>query len=111
MRKPDLEVREVVCFETGKPMPKIPPWMAGIEVKFVSDEARQKHPTPTPLIEIEARPRATNAVEILKVEKVRLIDADAEDDEEDGEEAEGTDFDMDGAAEDGDELEDSDLDD
>lgn len=46
MRKPDVEVREVVCSETGKPMPKIPLWMADIKVKFVSDEARQKHPTP-----------------------------------------------------------------
>ncbi len=45
MRKPDLEVREVVCSETGKPMPKIPMWMADVKVKFVSDEARQKHPT------------------------------------------------------------------
>src|SRR5437660_5450748 len=45
MRKPDAEVKEVVCSETGKPMPKIPLWMADIKVKFVSDEARQKHPT------------------------------------------------------------------
>jgi len=46
MRKPDREVSEVVCSETGKPMPKIPPWMAGMKVRFVSDEARQKHPAP-----------------------------------------------------------------
>ena len=45
MRKADVAVQEVVCSETGKPMPKIPLWMAGIQVKFVSDEARQKHPT------------------------------------------------------------------
>ncbi len=103
MRKPDLEVREVVCSETGKPMTKIPPWMAGIEVKFVSDEARQKHPTPTPLIDIEARPRATNAAEVLKVEKVHLVEAES--DEEDAE------FEEDGEVEDADDLEDTDLDD
>ncbi len=43
MRKADIEVQEVVCSETGKPMTKIPLWMAGMKVKFVSDEARQKH--------------------------------------------------------------------
>lgn len=43
MRKSDVEVREVVCSETGKPMPKIPLWMADVNVKFVSEEARQKH--------------------------------------------------------------------
>jgi len=45
MRKPDKEVKEVTCYETGKPMPKIPLWMAGINVKFISDEARQRHPS------------------------------------------------------------------
>jgi hypothetical protein len=42
MRKADEQVREVLCSETGKPMPKIPLWMADIKVKFVCDEARQK---------------------------------------------------------------------
>ena len=45
MRKQDIEVREVVCSETGKPMPKIPLWMSDIKVKFISDEARQRHPS------------------------------------------------------------------
>ncbi len=53
MRKPDVEVREVVCSETGKPMPKIPLWMAGMKVKFVSDEARQKHPSPLGLADLD----------------------------------------------------------
>lgn len=43
MRRTDEEVREVVCSETGKPMTKIPLWMADIRVKFVSDDARQRH--------------------------------------------------------------------
>jgi hypothetical protein len=58
MRKPDLEVREVVCSETGKPMPKIPLWMADIKVKFVSDEARQKHPALAGMADIEPSARA-----------------------------------------------------
>ena len=45
MRKPDVDVREVVCSETGKPMAKIPLWMADVKVKFISDEAKQKHPS------------------------------------------------------------------
>jgi hypothetical protein len=57
MRKPDVEVREVVCSETGKPMSKIPLWMADIKVKFVSDEARQKHPTLTGIPDLDAAPR------------------------------------------------------
>lgn len=53
MRKPDVVVEEVVCSETGKPMPKIPLWMAGMKVKFISDEARQKHPVTPALADIE----------------------------------------------------------
>jgi|SRR5579871_3546301 len=46
MRQADVEVKEVVCSETGKPMPKIPLWMADVKVKFISEEARQtKHPS------------------------------------------------------------------
>lgn len=53
MRQPDVEVREVVCSETGKPMAKIPLWMADIKVKFVSDEARQRHPAIPSVADIE----------------------------------------------------------
>jgi hypothetical protein len=53
MRKPDVNVQEVTCSETGKPMPKIPLWMAGMKVKFVSDEARQKHSSATGIADIE----------------------------------------------------------
>ncbi len=42
LRKDDIEVREVLCSETGKPMPKIPLWMADIKVRFISDEARKQ---------------------------------------------------------------------
>ncbi len=61
MRKADEAVMEVVCSETGKPMPKIPLWMAGIHVRFVSDEARQKHPTPMGLLDSEPERRSLSA--------------------------------------------------
>ena len=46
MRKADVEVREVVCSETGKPISKIPLWMAKVKVKFVSEEAKSRHASP-----------------------------------------------------------------
>ncbi len=84
MRKPDVEVREVVCYETGKPMPKIPAWMAEIKVKFVSDEARQRHPAPTSLIDIEP------------VRRLAIADADIDviKATSDGDEDEESDFDV-----------------
>ena len=57
MRKPDDPVREVICSETGKPMSKIPLWMADIKVKFVSDEARQKHPALAVIPDLDPAPR------------------------------------------------------
>lgn len=42
MRKPDNEVREVTCSVTGKPMHKIPLWLADVKVNFVSEEAHRK---------------------------------------------------------------------
>ena len=62
MRKPDNEVKEVTCYETGKPMPKIPLWMAGIKVKFISDEARQRHPSHSNAADFEPIRRSTVAV-------------------------------------------------
>ncbi len=92
MRKEDAPVREVVCSETGKPMPKIPLWMADIKVKFVSDEARQKHPTLAGIPDLEAAPRGiAPAVDVegladldsvgvaIEEEDFTDIDADAED--------------------------------
>ncbi|CCW35416.1 hypothetical protein CWRG_02478 [Chthonomonas calidirosea] len=49
MPKPDEPVQEVRCYKTGKPLPKVPQWLATVKVKFVSDEARQKEP-PAPSI-------------------------------------------------------------
>src|SRR5579862_7294979 len=66
MRKPDVEVREVVCSETGKPMPKIPLWMADVKVKFISDEARQKHPALPGIADIEPLRRGSPDIDSLK---------------------------------------------
>jgi hypothetical protein len=82
MRKPDVEVREVVCSETGKPMTKIPLWMADIKVKFVSDEARQKHPALTGIPELDASPRGvsggTDMDDLKELEAVGVAIEDGE---------------------------------
>ncbi len=78
MRKPDNEVKEVTCYETGKPMPKIPLWMAGINVKFISDEARQRHPSHSSAADFEPLRRSSTASAASKDD----IKAVAESDEE-----------------------------
>jgi hypothetical protein len=84
LRKPDVEVREVVCSETGKPMAKIPLWMADVKVKFISDEAKQKHPS-AGLADLEPLRRsiaATGELEEIKesvVAGLGDVDADTED--------------------------------
>jgi len=97
MRKPDVDVREVVCSETGKPMAKIPLWMADVKVKFISDEAKQKHPS-TGLADLEPLRRsivATGELDEIKESVVAgLDDAGAEEDEieDTEEETPGEDF-------------------
>lgn len=66
MRKPDEVVQEVTCSETGKPMTKIPLWMADVKVKFISDEARQKHPALPGLSDIEPLRRNVPDIDGLK---------------------------------------------
>lgn len=84
MRKPDAEVREVVCSETGKPMPKIPLWMADVDVKFVSDEARQRH-APSHGVPEPSRRSASS----LEDEKEKdAVDEEIEDEAEEEAEAE-----------------------
>lgn len=88
MRKPDLEVREVVCADTGKPIVKIPLWMAEFtyskehnpegKVKFVSDEARQKNPNAAGLGDIEPLRRSFNAAN--DGDPLKMIDSVALDD-------------------------------
>lgn len=82
MRKPDLEVREVVCSETGKPMVKIPLWMADIKVKFISDEARQKHPSLGGIPDVEAARALVGGGDLDDLKSVDAVvvldDADAD---------------------------------
>src|SRR5438874_821926 len=89
MRKPDIEVQEVVCSETGKPMAKIPLWMAGMKVKFVSDEARQKHPSPAGIADIEPLRRnaavSADVDELKELEGVGVIEPEADFEEMDAE--------------------------
>jgi hypothetical protein len=73
MRKSDVEVREVVCSETGKPMPKIPLWMADVNVKFVSDEARQKHSGSHGMTEIESSRRGYGATELDEIKDIEVV--------------------------------------
>lgn len=91
MRKPDVIVEEVVCSETGKPMAKIPLWMAGMKVRFVSDEARQKHPTPIGIPDIDPIRKAVDSEgsdELKDLDAVSAIDPDGFDDPDaDAEEA------------------------
>ena len=84
MRKPDKEVKEVTCYETGKPMPKIPLWMAGIKVKFISDEARQRHPSHSSAADFE--PLRRSAVVAEKDDVKLAVEPDEELDELDAEE-------------------------
>lgn len=87
MRKSDVEVKEVICSETGKPMPKIPMWMADIKVKFVCDEARQKNPMPTALVDIEPRKSVGGVGDLDEIKETDALgvidepDADFEDEE------------------------------
>ena len=68
MRKADVEVREVVCSETGKPISKIPLWMAKVKVKFVSEEAKSRHASPHGMSDAAMRRSDADEVEEEKAE-------------------------------------------
>jgi hypothetical protein len=99
MRKPDEVVREVVCSETGKPMPKIPLWMADVKVKFISDEARQKHPPLPGIADLEPLRRGGAEIDGIKdLDAVGVVidepDADFDELEADPDEAPEEDFEV-----------------
>ena len=79
----DTSLSEVSCFECGKPISSIPPWLAGAKVKFQCEECRQKHPRVPGMADLEPR-RAADADEVADVHDV------VEDEEE--EEEEGDDY-------------------
>lgn len=74
MRKSDVEVKEVVCSETGKPMPKIPLWMADIKVKFVCDEARAKSASPLPVMDAEPVRKGLPASDLDEIKDIDVPD-------------------------------------
>lgn len=41
----------VVCVDCGKPLEKIPVWLAGVKVKFTCEECRTKHRTPIVIVD------------------------------------------------------------
>lgn len=87
MRKSDVEVREVVCSETGKPIPKIPLWMAKVKVKFVSEEAKSRHTSAHGMSDAAIRAHEADEVEEEKVDVDDTHD-DADDDYSDNEDEE-----------------------
>lgn len=81
MRKADVEVREVVCSETGKPISKIPLSMAKVKVKFVSEEAKSRHASPHGMS--DAVMRRSDADEAEEEEKVEPEEEPVEEVEDD----------------------------
>ena len=79
MRKSDVEVREVVCSETGKPISKIPLWMAKVKVKFVSEEAKSRHASPHGMSEAVMRHNEADEIEEEKVEPEEEIVEEVDD--------------------------------
>ena len=66
----DTTLSEVQCFECGKPISSIPPWLAGAKVKFQCEECRQKHPRVPGMAELEPRRTAVDAEELGELGEV-----------------------------------------
>ncbi len=81
----DTTIHEVSCFECGKPISSIPPWMAGAKVKFQCEECRQKHPRVPGMADLEPRRGGGDVDELGELNEV------AEEPEEDAEEEEEAD--------------------
>lgn len=41
----------VTCIDCGKPLEKIPAWLANVKVKFTCEECRTKHRTPVVIVD------------------------------------------------------------
>ena len=75
----DTSLSEVSCYECGKPISSIPPWLAGAKVKFQCEECRQKHPRVPGMADLEPR-RGADVDEMAEVSEV--IEEDEEEEEE-----------------------------
>ena len=60
----DMTLSEVTCFECGKPISSVPPWLAGAKVKFQCEECRQKHPRVPGMADLEPRRGLTDVDEL-----------------------------------------------
>jgi hypothetical protein len=74
----DTSLSEVSCFECGKPISSIPPWLAGAKVKFQCEECRQKHPRVPGMADLEPR-RGADADEVA--DEVTIEEEDEEEEE------------------------------
>lgn len=78
----DTSISEVSCFECGKPISSIPPWLAGAKVKFQCEECRQKHPRVPGMADLEPR-RGGDIDELGELnEVVEEVEEEAEEEEE-----------------------------
>jgi len=79
----DTSLHEVSCFECGKPISSIPPWLAGAKVKFQCEECRQKHPRVPGMADLEPRRGGADADELGDLnEVVEEHEEEAEEEEE-----------------------------
>lgn len=95
--EPDEKVvTEVHCAETGLPIPAIPAWYATVNVKFVSEIARQKSAraaAPLDLTDPDAQPAALEgeadpemALDEIEIDDIEIDEADSDADAEISEE-------------------------
>ena len=56
----------VTCVECGKPLEKIPAWLAGVAVKFTCEECRTKHRTQVVILD-ELPPLSEESTEGMDV--------------------------------------------
>ena len=84
----DTSISEVSCFECGKPISSIPPWLAGASVKFQCEECRQKHPRIPGMLDLSERRSSSEPDEIGVMAEVADESAEEESEEESQDEAE-----------------------
>jgi hypothetical protein len=73
----EQNVEEVHCVDCGVPMPSIPGWYAGVNVRFSCDACRQKSPRLNALPAVDSAPLRSAVVADTDAEPI-LEDADLE---------------------------------
>lgn len=61
----------VTCVDCGKPLEKIPSWLASVKVKFTCEECRTKHRTPSVVVVDDLSPtdEPTEDLDIIEREE------------------------------------------